>query len=187
MAPRTAGSAADFAAIAPINIITINMLMCTMVMCKMVVMCTVLGALTGATNYWPDVFSVDATTDIDGNASPLCSEEMAELPKASTQHLKDLCTKEAPTLKHTEKKARRSAAEQVRSDESVLRKGGSKQRPGTPPMDMQEKLPAALDKITIGGTSTSACAVGVNSLTDCFKRLSRSPVVRGVIPETCVR
>ena len=40
-----------------------------MVMCKMVVMCTVLGALTGATNYWPDVFSVDATTDIDGNAA----------------------------------------------------------------------------------------------------------------------
>ena len=33
------------------------------------VMCTVLGALTGATNYWPDVFSVDATTDIDGNAA----------------------------------------------------------------------------------------------------------------------
>ena len=26
-------------------------------------------ALTGATNYWPDVFSVDATTDIDGNAA----------------------------------------------------------------------------------------------------------------------
>ena len=45
------------------------MLMCKMVMCKMVVMCTVLGALTGATNYWPDVFSVDTTTDIDGNAA----------------------------------------------------------------------------------------------------------------------
>ena len=69
MTPRTAGSATDFAAIATITIITINMLMCKMVMCKMVVMCTVLGALTGATNYWPDVFSVDATTDIDGNAA----------------------------------------------------------------------------------------------------------------------
>ena len=69
MTPRTAGSAADFAAIATITIITINMLMCKMVMCNMVVMCTVLGALTGATNYWPDEFSVDATIDIDGNAA----------------------------------------------------------------------------------------------------------------------
>ena len=69
MTPRTAGSATDFAAIATITIITINMLMCKMVMCKMVVTCTVLGALTGATNYWPDEFSVDATIDIDGNAA----------------------------------------------------------------------------------------------------------------------
>ena len=69
MTRRTAGSGTDFAAIATITIITINMLMCKMVMCKMVVMCTVLGAVTGATNYWHDIFSVDATTDIDGNAA----------------------------------------------------------------------------------------------------------------------
>ena len=49
MTPRTAGSAAAFAAIATITIITINMLMC--------------GDVHG------DAFSVDATTDIDGNAA----------------------------------------------------------------------------------------------------------------------